>query len=592
MQQKIKNTIALVGLLFFAFILKAQDEDNVNFTMAVSKDKLGINERLRVDFTMNKDGDNFTPPNFEGFQVVMGPGQSIRNSWVNGVRTFSKTFSYTIAPTERGKFTIGQATIVIDGKTYKSLTKSIEVTAAVDDPNAPPSADSIADDNLYLVAEVSKANPYLNEAVTVVYKLYVGNINVTNFRPLDNPTYNNFWSQDMPVKQYTAQDGTYEGKPFRYVILKRVVLYPQKTGELELEPLSLDVSVEVPSSRRDFFGRPLYTSTNKTVSAGRRTINVKELPITGKPENFSGAVGDFDFSVTTSKTALNAAESLQTIVKVSGSGNLKLFQLPEPNLPSSLEVYEPEFEENVSTSLSGMQGSVSNNYTVIPSFKGKYPIPSISFTYFNPKTEKYNTINSNEILINVVEGPSSGSTVANTANTNKQSVVSTGDQFQFIKLNTSLVPLSNTYFFGSKSYWLWLLLPLLLIPMAILFGKKREAIASDVAGNKIKKANRLARKYLSAAKKTLGNKESFYVALEKALHNYLKAKLKIETSEFSKDKIIELLSQKTVDAITSEGFIALLKNCEMARYSPFSDVQMQEDYDRASDVIGAMDKQL
>ncbi|MDP5229494.1 MAG: BatD family protein [Cellulophaga sp.] len=592
MQQKIKNTIALVGLLFFAFILKAQDEDNVNFTMAVSKDKLGINERLRVDFTMNKDGDNFTPPNFEGFQVVMGPGQSIRNSWVNGVRTFSKTFSYTIAPTERGKFTIGQATIVIDGKTYKSLTKSIEVTAAVDDPNAPPSADSIADDNLYLVAEVSKSNPYLNEAVTVVYKLYVGNINVTNFRPLDNPTYNNFWSQDMPVKQYTAQDGTYEGKPFRYVILKRVVLYPQKTGELELEPLSLDVSVEVPSSRRDFFGRPLYTSTNKTVSAGRRTINVKELPITGKPENFSGAVGDFDFSVTTSKTALNAAESLQTIVKVSGSGNLKLFQLPEPNLPSSLEVYEPEFEENVSTSLSGMQGSVSNNYTVIPSFKGKYPIPSISFTYFNPKTEKYNTINSNEILINVVEGPSSGSTVANTANTNKQSVVSTGDQFQFIKLNTSLVPLSNTYFFGSKSYWLWLLLPLLLIPMAILFGKKREAIASDVAGNKIKKANRLARKYLSAAKKTLGNKESFYVALEKALHNYLKAKLKIETSEFSKDKIIELLSQKTVDAITSEGFIALLKNCEMARYSPFSDVQMQEDYDRASDVIGAMDKQL
>lgn len=592
MQQKIKNTIALVGLLFFAFILKAQDEDNVNFTMAVSKDKLGINERLRVDFTMNKDGDNFTPPNFEGFQVVMGPGQSIRNSWVNGVRTFSKTFSYTIAPTERGKFTIGQATIVIDGKTYKSLTKSIEVTAAVDDPNAPPSADSIADDNLYLVAEVSKANPYLNEAVTVVYKLYVGNINVTNFRPLDNPTYNNFWSQDMPVKQYTAQDGTYEGKPFRYVILKRVVLYPQKTGELELEPLSLDVSVEVPSSRRDFFGRPLYTSTNKTVSAGRRTINVKELPITGKPENFSGAVGEFNFSVTTNKTALNAAESLQAIVKVSGSGNLKLFQLPAPNLPSSLEVYEPEFEENVSTSLSGMQGSVSNNYTVIPSFKGKYPIPSISFTYFNPKTEKYNTINSNEILINVVEGPSSGSTVANTANTNKQSVVSTGDQFQFIKLNTSLVPLSNTYFFGSKSYWLWLLLPLLLIPMAILFGKKREAIASDVVGNKIKKANRLARKYLSAAKKTLGNKESFYVALEKALHNYLKAKLKIETSEFSKDKIIELLSQKTVDATTSEGFIALLKNCEMARYSPFSDVQMQEDYDRASDVIGAMDKQL
>jgi len=592
MQQKIKNTVALVGLLFFAFILKAQDDDAVTFDMAVSKEKLGINERLRIDFTMNKDGDNFSPPDFEGFRVIMGPGQSTRNSWINGVRTFSRTYSYTLAPTERGKFTIGQASITIDGKIYKSLTKVIEITAAVDDPNAPPTAASVADDNLYLVAEVSKANPYLNEAVTVIYKLYVGNINVTNFRPLDNPTYNNFWSQDMPVKQYNAQDGTYDGKPFRYVVLKRVVLYPQKTGELDLEPLSLDVSVEVPSSRRDFFGRPLYTSTNKTVSAGRRSINVKELPTLGKPENFSGAVGEFDFSVTTSKTALNASESLQASVKISGAGNLKLFQLPEPNFPSSLEVYEPEFEENVRTNLSGMEGTVSNNYTIIPSFKGKYPIPSISFSYFNPKTEEYSTLNSDELLINVLEGPSSGNAASSTLNTNKQSVVATGDQFQFISLNTTLIPLNDTYFFGSRSYFLWLLLPLLLIPVTILFGKKRQAIASDIEGNKIKKANRLAKKYLFAAKKTLGNKELFYVALEKALHNYLKAKLKIETSEFSKDKIIELLSEKNVDTNTSEGFIALLKNCEMARYSPFSEVQMQEDYTKASEVITAMDKQL
>lgn len=589
MQQKFKNTIALIGVLFFAIILKAQD-DAVTFDISVSKEKLGINERLRVDFSMNKDGDNFTPPNFEGFRVIMGPGQSIRNSWVNGVRSFSKTYSYTLAPLERGKITIDQASIIIDGKTYKSLQKVIEVTAAVEDPNAPPSAESVADDNLHLVAEVSKENPFLNEAVTVIYKLYVGNINVTNFRPLDNPTYNNFWSQDMPVKQYSAQEGTYDGKPYRYVVLKRVVLYPQKTGDLDIEPLSLDVSVEVPTSRRDFFGRPLYTSTNKTVSAGKRTIKVKELPSNGKPENFSGAVGEFDFSISTSKSALNASESLQATVKVSGSGNLKLFQLPEPNLPSSLEVYEPEFNENVRTTLSGMEGTVSNNYTIIPSYKGKYPIPSIAFSYFNPKTETYKTIRSDEILINVVEGPSSGNSTSN--NTNRQEVITTGDQFQFIQLNTTLKPFGTTYFFGSRNYFLWLLLPLILIPIAILFGRKREAIASDVEGNKIKKANRLAKKYLSAAKKTLGNKEAFYVALEKALHNYLKAKLKIETSEFSKDKIQELLSEKKVDTNTTDGFIALLKNCEMARYSPFSNVQMQEDYNKASEVIATLDKQL
>ena len=198
-------------------------------------------------------------------------------------------------------------------------------------------------------------------------------------------------------------------------------------------------------------------------------------------------------------------------------------------------------------------------------------------------------------MIHVVQGPSSGSaaqTGAIPSTGNKQTVVTTGDQFNFIKLNSNLTNIGLTHFFGSTSFYLWLLLPLVLIPLTIVTGKKREAIASDVVGNKIKRANKLARKYLSKAKKELGNKEAFYIALEKALHNYLKAKLKIETSEFSKDKIATLLTEKKVDIATKDGFIALLQNCEMARYSPFSEVQMQQDYDKASEVISQMDKQL
>ncbi|MEK6153016.1 BatD family protein [Flavobacteriaceae bacterium 3-367] len=575
------------------FTVRAQD--GVSFEVKVSKSKLGINERLRVDFVMNKDGDDFDPPDFNGFRVLMGPSQSISSSWINGVRSFSKTYSYTLAPTSRGVFTIKQATIVIDGKTYKSLSKKIEVTAAVDKPSDQMTVDDVADESLHLVAEVSKANPYLNEAVSVVYKLYVSQfITVTNFRALDNPKYNNFWSQDMPVTKYNIQNGTYQGKAYRYVILKRVVLYPQKTGKLTIEPLSLDVSVDVPTNKRDFFGGRIFTQTNKTVSAGKRTINVKALPSDGKPPNFSGAVGSFDFSVTTSKTDLNASESLQAKVEVKGKGNLKLFQLPEPSLPSALEVYDPEFKENVRTTLSGMEGKVSNNYTIVPSFRGKYPIPSISFSYFDPKTESYKRLSSEEILINVMDGPAGEDTASplGAPLNNRQAVVSIGSQFSFIKLKPNLSVIGTNYFFGSPRFYMWLFLPLLLIPVTVLFGKKREAIASDVAGNKIKKANKLARKYLSAAKKTLGDKEAFYIALEKALHNYLKAKLKIETTEFSKDKISMLLTEKQVDETTMEGFIGLLENCEMARYSPFSEVQMQQDYTKASDVISYLDKQL
>jgi len=560
--------------------------------MAVSKDKLGLNERLRVDFTMNKDGDNFNPPDFNGFRILMGPSQSISSSWINGVRSYSKSYSYTLSPTKKGTLTIEQSSIVIAGKLYKSLAKKIEVTSAVAAPNSPKTAGDIADENLHLVAEVSKSSPYLNEAVSVIYKLYVSpNISVSNYQPLDNPTFNNFWSQNIKVTDLTAKNGTYKGEPYRYVVLKKVVLYPQKIGKLEIEPLSLDVTVDVPSNRRDFFGSRLYNQTHKVVFAGRRVIDVKPLPLKNKPADFGGAVGDFDFQVSATKTSLNATESLQATVAVSGVGNLKLFKLPILEVPSALEVYDPEFTEEVRTNFSGMQGKIKNAYTVVPAFKGKYPLPPLRFSFFNPKTEKYTTINSKEIIINVLGGPQNTNIPNSDSSANKQGVISSS-QFNFIKLQPNLQEISTGVFYKSWRFYLFLLLPALFIPLAILFKQRSKEMANDVVGGKARRASKLSRKYLSKAKKALGNKESFYIALEKALHNYLKAKLKIETTEFSKDSIAALLDKKQINTGTKEGFIELLKNCEAARYSPFLEVQMQLDYDKASDVISTMDKQL
>ncbi len=583
----------VVLFLLWAGTLSAQDADEVTFEIKLSKEKLGINERLRVEFAMNKDGDNFNPPTFDGFQVIMGPSQSISSSWINGKRTFSKSYSYILKPTAQGSFSIGQAAIEIDGETYKTIPKMVQITQAVANPNAPKTAEDVADENLHLIAEVSKGSPYLNEAVTVVYKLYISsNISVTNFRPLDSPKYNNFWSQDIPVTKYNTVNETYNGKPYRSVILKRVVLYPQKSGKLEIEPLALEIYVDVPTSRRDFFGSRIYTQTSKTVSAGKRTLNVLPLPEQGKPEGFSGAVGQFDFTVTTSKTNLNASESLQAKVEVSGKGNLKLFQLPEPELPSALEVYEPEFDEKVRTTISGMQGKVTNNYTIVPSFRGRYPIPSISFSYFDPKARVYRTLNSDEITINVMEGPTDDVQSTPGLVGRPQIAVATGSQFHFIKTQPNLISVNTERFFGSQKF-LWLLFgPLALIPLVLFIRKKKQESDADVEGNRLKMANRLAKKYLSTAKKQLGNPDGFYVALEKALHNYLKAKLKIETSEFSKEKIVDLLNDRKVDEATTSQFIALLQSCEMARYSPITNVQMNEDYVKASEVISKMDKQL
>jgi len=571
-------------------------QEEVVFEAKVSKKKLGINERLRIDFVMNKDGDNFSPPSFENFTIVGGPSQAINNSWINGVKSFSKTYSYFLAPKKRGKFSISQSTIEIEGETYKTLPVVIQVTAAVDKPKDPNDPNYIASQNVHLVAEVSNANPYLNEAITVVYKLYISpNTGIDPWRVLDNPRYNNFWSLNIDMKEYKLINTTFKGEDYRYVILRKTVLYPQKTGKLVIEPLTLDVKVQVPTNRRNFFGERQMSIVNRTVAAGNRTIQVKPLPEEGKPLDFTGAVGDFNFKVTTNKSELKATEALEAKIGVSGKGNLKLFKLPKLTLPSSLEVYEPEHNEKVSTNLSGMQGNISDSYTIVPSFQGNYPIPSVSFSYFDLKTKSYKTIVSKELIVNVTDGPVNGALTANKdedKGNNKHSVEMSSSQFAAFKTRTNLVTIETRDFFKSKMFWSFLLLPFLAIPIAIFVRRKKDQRDGDVVGNRIRKANKLARKYLGEAKKALGQKESFYNALERALHNYLKSKLSIVTIEFSKEKIQELLKEKAVNIATAVAFNELLESCELARYTPLSDVEMQQDYDKAARVISALDKQI
>lgn len=581
-----KRYLILLFLSFQAIIAQVQ------FEAKVSKQTLGLNERLRIDFTMNDDGDNFIPPNFEGFKIVAGPSQQVSQSWINGKSSFNKTYSYFLLPMQKGMLVIRQASIDIRGQIYKTSPIRITVTAAVEQPRDPNDTQVTADQSLHLVAEISKTNPYLNEPITVVYKIYFSyNIGITNWRELDKPKYNDFWSQNIDIKQLVAEEGKYNGEKYRYVTLRKTVLYPQKSGKLVIEPLSLDVDVQLPSNRRNIFGQVLLVEDHKRVSAGAKTINVKALPEAGKPADFSGAVGRFTFKVTPSKTNLKSGESLDLEVSVNGTGNLKLFTLPKPIVPTALEMYDPVHNEQVSTPLSGMTGKIFDKYAIIPQYKGKYPIKPMVFTYFDLGSSSYKTITSPEIMVNVLEGPNASDNSVATTSETKKSVLSSA-QFKFIKLKTELTSIKQSDFYGSTLFYFLSVLPFLCIPVIVLFKKKKEAIDGDVAGNKIKLSNKLAKKYLSEAQKEIGNKEPFYIALEKAMHNFLKAKINIETSEMSKEKISEILLERKAnpDAITS--FINLTENCEFARYAPSSIAAIQQDYDKAVAIISELEKQI
>ena len=582
----------LILLLFTFQGLMAQ----VQFEARVSKNTLGLNERFRIDFIMNVDGDNFDQPSFDGFRVVGGPSQQVSQSWVNGRSSFQKIYSYILQPNQKGTFSIKQAAIEYNGQIYKTQPIKIVVTNAVAqerdpyDNSRPQGQQGIPNETINLVAEISKTNPYLNEPITVVYKLYFNNINVTGFKELAKPKYNDFWNQNIDIKQLSIAEGTFQGQRCYYVILKKTILYPQKSGRLTIEPLSLDIGVELPSNRRDMYGQMILTVDNRVVSAGAKTINVRPLPEATKPEGFSGAVGKFNFTVTPSKTTLKSGESLDLIVSASGNGNMKLFTLPKPVVPNALEMYDPVHDEQVTTSLSGMSGKITDKYSIVPQYKGKYAIKPMQFSYFDLNTGSYKTITSQEIMVDVLDGPMQAEANA-TANASKNVITKT-EQFKYIKPKTTLVAIAKNDFYGSNLYYLLLFAPFVILPIIVLAKKRKEAIDGDITGNRIRMNNKLAKKYLSQAKKQINNKEAFYIALEKAMHNFLKAKLHIETSEMSKNSIQELLLSRNANPESVQNFINLTENCEFARYAPASSASIQQDYDKAVLIISELEKQI
>ncbi|MFP9112891.1 BatD family protein [Flavobacterium sp. RHBU_3] len=604
--------------LILLFLLALQGlYAQVEFKATPSRSKIGVNEHVRVEFTMNQDGDNFVPPSFQGFKVS-GPGQSINNSWVNGKHTFSKSYNYLLTPTAKGTFTIGSATIEIAGVEYKTTPFKITVGNAVAEPDPDQQAPQYnpfnpfdpfgrrqqqqqqqqninidPKDEVHLVAEVQNTNPYVNEPVNVVYKLYIGgNVGNISWQEKTTPKYNDFWSQVDLLKGEKIQlkEGTYKGKPAHYIVVRKAVLYPQKSGKLLLEPLIDEIGAEIVAGRPDFFGRVQMKETKMTVSTGKQYINVRALPEAGKPADFAGAVGKFDFKVTPDKTTSKNGESIKLTVSVNGKGNLKLFSLPKPEVPAALEMYDPEHKEDVQTPLTGMTGSISDVYTIVPNNKGKYPIKAMTFSWFDPATGKYYSKTSDEIMIDVLSVPE-GTVASNKAQGGKQKVAA-GETFRYIATQTTLRAQTNEDFYGSTLFYVLLAAPFAFIPVIVLARKKKEAYDSDVEGSKIRNNNKLAKKYLTAARKELGNKEPFYLALEKALHNFLKAKLRIETAELSRDNIRELLLSRNANPDTVDAFSRIMDSCEFARYAPSSDTAMNQDYESAVSVITSLAKQV
>ena len=571
--------IFILFLTLNTFLLSAQ----VNFEATVSKSKLALNERLRIDFVMNQNGDNFSPPEFENFQIIGGPNQSIKTSYVNGEREFSKTYSYFLKPLKKGKLKINQASIEIDGELYKSLQIEVLITDSVKQPSD-STTQYYNDDDIELRALISKGSPYLNEPITVVYKLYYkAPINISDARETETPKFKDFWSQTIKIPQLKVQREIYKGQNYNVVEWRKVVLYPQKIGDLEITPLSLNLVLDVPTDKRDFFGNVIYDQTSQLISTGMRRIIVKDLPQQGKPNSFSGAVGKFEFDVILNKNSLRATESFQAELKVKGNGNLKLFDLPDILVPNSMELFEPEREELISTNLSGMSGSVSKFFTVIPRFQGNFPIEEVEFSYFDPETEKYKILKSPRLTIDVYDGP----VISNTNINDNSNIITSNDSFRFIKTKGNLTEIKNDIFFQSRFFYVIATTPFVLLLSLLLFTtykKNRKKSSNELIRIQERQINRM----IDSAKESIGDKVSFYDKIEKAIMKSLIVKFSIRMESLNKEKIEQIGKEKGLIKEDVILIIKLIENCEKAKYSRSSNSLMNKDLENATKAISSI----
>ncbi len=590
-----KKVLQLILLfhLYFGF------SQQIEFVAETEKSTYGLDERIQLTYTINNEGDNFEPPSFAGFQV-MGPSiyKGKSNQVINGrviKREVYTQLKYFLIPQKKGKFVIKPASIEYKGKEYVSNKVEIEIIDGIstinNDSTNPNSPAYSLGEGLFIVAEVNTTTPYLNQPVELIYKVYFDpKVIITEIDEKQKPKYNGFWNQEIKFRPEKPVAAQFNGKNYGSFIAKKMLLYPLETGVQNLEPVSIDFGIEIQRKRQIGFMESIFLENiYKKVVSNPISITVKPLPEANKPDDFNGAVGDFKISLQPSKTQLKAGEALQLKVTIAGNGNMQLFSIPKPILPQQFELFEPEYKENIVTTANGISGSVMDTYTVVPQLKGEYTIAPVSFSYFDVGTNSYKTIQSEPYTISVLDNPDfvPSNSVANLDNKTSSKKV-----FQSIALKTKLLPITKKDFLGSILFYSLLLLAFIAIPVVIFVRKKKAAMDADVVGNKVKRNNKLARKYLGEAKKQLGNKVLFYLAIEKALHTFLKAKLQIETSEMSKENIEKLLLDKKVDAQKIEGFIELMNSCEFARYTPVSSLSMQNDYENALNRISELEKDL
>mgnify|MGYP001476386036 FL=1 len=551
-----KNYLFLLFFSVKSLLLSAQ-----TFSASINKNKVGLNEQFTLTYTLDDSGDRFVAPNLSNFSVLAGPSTSSSTSIINGKVSKETSYTYRLRSKKVGAFTIYPAKIRVKGKELKSNTLSIQVLKSSPKATSNTSPEAIAKRNVFVQLELSNSNPYVGEQVIASYKLYFSQ-EVRSPELLETPTFTGFWHEEFDLgKNYPISETYIKGKKFQVALLKKMVLIPQHSGALSIAPMELEVPVATPTNQRDFFGRRTSRIVNIICSTGKRMLEVKALPKQNMPVDFSGAVGSFEFTTKLDRDSIQTNESANLSLRVSGSGNLRMIELPEFDVPIDIEAYEPKYKENINLEKFGLSGFKREEYLLIPRNKGVYKIGSVRFSYFNPSKKKYITINSPSYTLKVKGASSANSTPVVLNSFTKEDVNFIGKDILYIKTSLTNTRTSKDFFFGSTAFYLILFIPLFLViaVLVILLLSKKSIInlKKFKEGSSAKQAIRV-----------LNDPElELHTAIENSLQTFMFKKWRLKRAQFNKADLLEVFHKKQVPLNLINDFNKLIESSEMARFT-------------------------
>jgi hypothetical protein len=580
------KTISLYIALLISFASLAQ----VSFTASVANKNIQQGQRFAVEFKVNERGESFQAPDFNGFTVLGGPNTSVSTFMDNSGTRFNLTFSYVLQAKNVGQFTIGPAYIKVDGQTYRTqnLTVKVSEKKALDKEKA-------KNEDIILKAIVSKQSVYQGEPIYTSYRLYFrAEIGQHSFSK--EPSFKGFYRETINQKRIETAEENLNGQRYIAADLQKMVLIPQQSGELKPGIIGLNVPIRINSGRRDYFGFPITRSSNIELSATFPTIKVKPLPTKGKPDNFSGAVGQYKFKVSLSNTDISTDESVTLRIELSGTGNIKLVDIPKPEFPQAFEVFDPEITERNNVGSYGMKGSKVIEYLLVPRYGGTYKIDPIEFSFFNPKSESYQTISSAgfEIKVNGDKLPIGSSGQVEISGNEKEAVGFISKKILFLKTDAGKWHRSSDHFWLSFSFWGWLILIIVLNITVYAIWLKQNKNRANPNDRRERKAAKQASKRLKNAKNALEKNQAaeFYQELLAALWGYFSDKLKMPAHEQSRERLQELLMAKGLSTATQDRLAKIIDQAEMARYTEATMVNAQSDYEEASALLTEIEGEL